>query len=146
MNRFEGTKKLVPALRSSSNSTPAASKTGNPSRLSTAVTNQFQHVNGNCIIRKPACRRSRVVAMKLMAPIVDATQKMPMLTIHNVWPGPWPGPETAPTALKGGYAVQPDSGAPPRMKNAASKTRKETAVSQKDTADSNGNAVCRATI
>ena len=78
-----------------------------------AVTSQVQQVSGMRISRMPLQRRSTVVAMKLIAPIRDAPQKIAMLVIQSVWPIPSPGPVIRPAPLSGGYAVQPDSGAPP---------------------------------
>ena len=61
----------------------------------------------------PLARRSSVVVMKFSAPSSEAMQKIPMLMIHRSGPAPWPGPAIWPSALSGGYAVQPASGAPP---------------------------------
>ena len=97
-----GTKKLVPALRSSNSRMPPASNTGNPRRLRIAVTSQFQQVNGICIMLNPGRRLSSTVAMKLMALSVDATQNTARLMIQSVCPPPCPGPATAPIALSGG--------------------------------------------
>ena len=95
-------KKLVPAMRSSSSSTPAASSTAKPSSPRIAVTSQVQQVSGRRIRDMPLPRRSMVVAMKLIAPISDAPQKIAMLMTHSVCPIPSPGPASGPTALSGG--------------------------------------------
>ena len=51
-----------------------------------AVTNHVQQVSGMRIRVMPLQRRSTVVAMKLMAPISEAPQKIAMLRIHSVLP------------------------------------------------------------
>ena len=91
-----GRKKLVPAERSSSNSTPPASNTPNASRIEIAVTNHAHTVSGMRISVIPGARKSIVVAMKFTAPRSDATQKIKMLTIHSVCPIPSPGPGLRP--------------------------------------------------
>jgi len=96
-----GNKELVPAVRSSSNRTPAASSTAKPSSPRMAVTSQVQHVSGMRIRLMPLHRRSTVVAMKLIAPISEAPQKIAILIIHRVCPIPSPGPDRRPTALRG---------------------------------------------
>src|ERR1017187_5248034 len=128
--RPPGMKKLVPTVRSRISSSPAASSTANPSSARTAVTSHAQQVSGIRISRMPWQRRSTVVAMKLMAPISEAPQKIAMLEIHKVWPRPSPGPVMRPAALSGGYAVQPDSGAPPCTKNADTMTTRARNVGQ----------------
>ena len=90
----------MPSVRSSSSRTPAASSTANPSRPRIAVTSQVQQVSGMRIRVIPLQRRSTVVAMKLMAPIREAPQKIAMLRIHRFWPMPSPGPVTRPAPLK----------------------------------------------
>ncbi len=100
--RPPGTKKLVPPTRSRSSSAPAASKTAKESRERMAVMNQLQQVSGSRRSESPRARRSSVVAMKLSAPSIEATQKMAMEMIHRVWPAACPGPAAPPTALSGG--------------------------------------------
>ena len=78
-----------------------------------AVTSQVQQVSGMRIRVMPLRAGRPVVAMKLIAPISEAPQKTAMLRIQSVCPMPCPGPAMRPTALSGGYAVQPASGAPP---------------------------------
>jgi hypothetical protein len=92
----------VPTVRSSSRSTPAASSTAKPSSPRIAVTSQVQQVSGMRIRLMPLQRRSTVVAMKLMAPISEAPQKIAMLRIHRFWPMPSPGPVSGPAPLSGG--------------------------------------------
>ena len=111
-----------------------------------AVTSQVQQVSGIRISLMPLQRRSTMVAMKLMAPISDAPQKMAMLTIQRVWPKPSPGPVTGPAPLSGGYAVQPERGAPPCTKKAATITTSARKVVQKDIMFSTGNAMSSAPI
>ena len=89
-------------MRSRSNSTPAANSTANPSNPRIAVTNQLQQVSGSRIMDMPLQRRSMVVAIKLIAPISDAPEKMAMLNTQRVCPNPSPGPARGPTALSGG--------------------------------------------
>ena len=95
-------KKLVPALRSSSNKIPAASSTPNASKPRIAVINHAHTVSGIRIKVMPGARKSIVVAMKFSAPSSDARQNSAMLTIHNVSPIPSPGPGISPSALNGG--------------------------------------------
>ena len=87
-----------------------------------------------------------MVAMKLMAPISEAPQKIAMLTIQSVCPKPSPGPDSGPTPLSGGYPVQPDSGAPPCTKKADTITTRATSVVQNDIMFSTGNAMSSAPI
>ena len=111
-----------------------------------AVTNQVQQVSGRRISDIPWQRRSMSVAMKLIAPIRDAPQKMAMLTIQSVCPKPSPGPASGPMALSGGYVVQPDSGGPPCTKKAATITTRARNVVQKDIMFSTGKAMSSAPI
>ena len=84
--------------------------------------------------------------MKLMAPIREAPQKMAMLAIQRVWPAPSPGPVMRPAPLSGGYAVQPESGAPPCTKKADTITTRATNVVQNDSMFSTGKAMSSAPI
>ena len=59
---------------------------------------------------------------------------------------PSPGPVSGPAALSGGYAVQPESGAPPCTKNAASITTSARKVVQNDIMLSTGKAISSAPI
>jgi hypothetical protein len=86
--RPPGTKKLVPALRSRSRRTPAASSTGNESSARMAVVNQDQHVSGILIKDIPRVRMLRSVVMKFRAPRSEAMQKMAMLVIQRFIPAP----------------------------------------------------------
>ena len=71
---------------------------------------------------------------------------MAMLVIQSVWPMPSPGPVMRPAPLSGGYAVQPDSGAPPCTKKAETITTRATNVVQKESMLSTGNAMSSAPI
>ena len=95
-------KKLVPPMRSSSSRAPAASSTANESKPRMAVTNHAQQVRGSFISESPRVRRSSVVAMKLIAPSMEATQKMAMENTQSVSPTAMPGPAAPPTAESGG--------------------------------------------
>src|SRR3990172_101635 len=97
-----GIKKLVPAVRSSSSRTQAASSTPNDSRLRMAVISQAHTVSGMRDKVMPLARRSRVVVMKFSAPSSAAMQKIPTPTTHSVCPAPCPGPAISPSALNGG--------------------------------------------
>jgi len=88
----------------------------------------------------PGARIFKVVVMKLMAPITDATQNSPMLTSHKSVPNACPGPAVV-IALSGGYCVQPAPDAPPGTKNAAINTKNESRVIQNPDALSFGNAI-----
>src|SRR5207237_5358494 len=146
-------KKLVPAMRSSINRMPPPRSTGNESKASTAVVNQAQQVSGMRIKDIPRVRMFKSVVMKFRAPSNEPTQKIAMLMIQRFTPAPCPGPATFPSALKGGYPVQPPIGptvplppahdepsevnhAPtvafPSAKIASSRTRKPTNVTQND--------------
>jgi len=67
-----------------------------------AVTNQFQQVSGMEVSAISGGRISITVAMMLIAPSSDPTQKMAMLNSQRVWPKPSPGPVMPPMALSGG--------------------------------------------
>ena len=67
-----------------------------------AVTSHVQQVSGMRIRVMPLQRRSTVVAMKLIAPISEAPQKIAMLRIHRFCPMPSPGPVSGPAPLSGG--------------------------------------------
>ena len=67
---------------------PAASRTAKPSSPRMAVTSQVQQVSGMRMNVMPLARRSTVVAMKLIAPISDAPQKIAMLITQSVCPVP----------------------------------------------------------
>src|SRR5580692_7705595 len=136
-----GTKKLVPPRRSHRISSNAAIRTENESRLRIDVTNQFQHVSGMRINVMPGPRSSITVAIMLMAVSSDEIENKPMLKNQRVWPSPSPGPAMAPSALNGGYAVQPESGPPPTARNDAISSVKDAAAIQKDARFNRGNAM-----
>ncbi len=94
----------------------------------------------------PLARRSISVVMKLSAPISDAPQKIARPTIHKVSPPPCPGPTISPSALNGGYEVQPPIGAPPATKNAQIMTISDTNVVQNESMFRTGNAMSAAPI
>src|SRR5437588_2549817 len=161
-------KKLVPAIRSSSKRMPPPSKTGNESSASTAVVNHAQQVNGIRIKDMPRVRMFSSVVMKFSAPSNEPMQKIAMLMIQRFTPAPCPGPATFPSALKGGYPVQPPIGptvplppaqadspsllnqAPmvafPSTKIADNKTRNPTSVTQNDIILRKGKAMSSAPI
>jgi hypothetical protein len=141
-----GRKKLVPASLSSNRRTPAASKTAKANRLITAVVSHPQHVSGIRSSDMPRVRISSTVVMKLIAPISEPAQKRAILTTHSVIPWPMPGPAIAPAALRGGYAVHPEIGAPPSTTNAEQSTRNDSAVVQNDSMFNRGNAMSGAPI
>ena len=105
-------KKLVPARRSISCSTPAASSGGNASSSRNDVTNCAQTKNGRRIQVRPLARSCTIVTMKLTEPSSDEVIRNTIPISHIVWPG-------AMTA-SGGYDVQPDCAAPPFWKKLAS--------------------------
>src|SRR5580692_6487186 len=141
-----GIKKLVPASRSSKSRMHAARSTPNASSPRIAVTNQVQQVSGSRPSVMPLVRRSISVVMKLSAPISDAPQKIANPIIHSVSPPPCPGPTISPSALSGGYEVQPPIGAPPETKNAQIMTMSETNVVQNESMFRTGNAMSAAPI
>ena len=110
------------------------------------VMNHAQVQMGMRIKVMPFARRSRVVAMKLSEPSNWPMQKIAMEITHRFCPQPSPGPASLPTALSGAYAVQPESGGPSGIKNAASKTTKPTKVTQKDIMLNRGKAISSAPI
>jgi len=110
----------------------------------TAVMNHAQVENGMRASDMPLVRRSSVVAMKFRAPSSCATQKMAIEIAHSVWPSPWPGPASFPTALRGAYAVHPDRAGPSATKNEEISTRNATSVTQKDVMLIRGNAMSSA--
>src|ERR1043166_5455078 len=105
-----GIKKLVPAMRSSSNRMPPPSSTGNDNNASTAVVNHAQQVSGMRINDMPFVRMFSNVVMKFNAPSSEPTQKIAMLMTQRFMPAPCPGPAIFPTALNGAYAVHPPIG------------------------------------
>ena len=94
----------------------------------------------------PLERMSMKVTMKLTELAMEAIQKMPMERIQRFCPVPSPGPASFPTALIGGYAVQPEIGGPSLTNNVARRTRKAASVVQNDSMFTNGNAVSSAPI
>src|SRR5882724_10709769 len=144
-NVTNGTKKLVPRLRSISSRIPAESSTPNASSPRIAVMNHDHTVSGMRIIDMPLARRSSVVVMKFNAPISDAAQKIAMLVIHRSAPNPSPGPVDW-TALNGGYPVHPCRGAPPVTKKAAIMIMNATKVVQNESMFRTGNAISGAPI
>src|ERR1700704_5414001 len=141
-----GMKKLVPATRSRISNKHAGSSTANASSAMQEVINHAQDEIGMRISVMPLVRRSSVVAMKFKAPSSDATQNSAMEIPHSVCPIPRPGPASEPTALSGGYAVQPEIGGPSGTKNAAIKTTKARNVTQNDIMLNRGNAMSSAPI
>src|SRR5207249_6597748 len=99
----------------------AASSTEKAPKMRNEFTNQAQQVSGKRIQLIPGARDLMVVVAKLIAPIAEPMQKMAMLTSHRSRPMPWPGPALA-MALSGASCVQPEVGAPPGTKKAASMT------------------------
>ena len=93
-------KKLVPAMRSSSNRIPPPRRTGNDNNASTAVVNHAQQVSGMRISDMPFVRMFKRVVMKFNAPSSEPTQKIAMLITQRFMPAPWPGPAILPSALK----------------------------------------------
>ena len=79
----------------------AGSKTANASRAMHEVMNQAHVTIGMRDKVMPLVRRSRVVAMKFREPNSDAIQNTNIEIPHKLWPTPWPGPASAPTALSG---------------------------------------------
>ena len=79
-------KKLVPARRSISCSTPAASSGGNASSSRNDVTNCAQTKNGSRIQVRPFARSCTIVTMKLTEPSSDEVIRKTMPISHIVWP------------------------------------------------------------
>src|SRR3954464_12501202 len=107
-----GRKKLVPARRSISCMTPAASSGGNASSSRNEVTNCAQTKNGSRIHDKPLARSWMVLPRELHEPSSDEVIRKIIPSSHIVWPGLM--------SESGGYDVQPDWAAPPRWKKLAS--------------------------
>ncbi len=76
-------KKLVPARRSISCSTPAASSGGNASSSRNAVTSCAQTKNGSRIQLRPLARSWTIVTMKLTEPSSDEVIRKIMPTSHQ---------------------------------------------------------------
>src|SRR5271155_478684 len=128
----EGRKKLVPALRSRISSTQAAKRTAKLSKLRIAVISQAQQVSGMRMSVMPLHRRSTVVTIKFKAPSKEPTQKSAMETAQRFCPIPSPGPALLPTALSGGYAVQPEIGGPSLTNRVATREHKAKNVTQNE--------------
>ena len=95
----------------------------------------------------PLHRKSTKVAMKLMAPIRDAPQKIADIEDPQVLSHALAGTgEATQRRLEGGYAVQPESGALPCTKNAATMTTRARKVVQNDIMFNTGNAMPSALI
>src|SRR5947208_4180955 len=139
-------KKLVPAFRSRIKSTQAANRTAKLSRLRIAVISHAQQVSGMRISFIPLHRRSRVVTMKFKAPSKDPTQKIAMDIAQRSCPIPKPGPASEPTALSGGYAVQPEIGGPSLTNRVATRQHKPRKVTQKESMFKRGKAMSSAPI
>src|SRR5262249_22710295 len=144
--RLRGMKKLVPPTRSRVSRTQPPNKTANDSRARTAVISQAQQVKGIRISDMPRARRSSVVEMKFSAPRSDPTQNRAIDITQSVWPRPSPGPAADPTALRGGYAVQPARGGPSLTKKVDISTRNPANVTQNDSMFNRGNAMSSAPI
>src|ERR1700676_2078357 len=125
-------KKLVPAFLSRISSKQAGSSTAKAINPMHAVINHAQVDAGMRMRVMPFVRRSSVVAMKFNDPSNWPMQNMAMEIPHMFCPQPRPGPACLPTALRGAYAVQPESGGPSGMKNAVIKIRNATNVVQND--------------
>src|ERR1700738_3029823 len=96
-----GTKKLVPTLRSNKSRIPAENNTPNASNPRIAVINQAQQVSGMRIMDMPLTRISSVVVMKFSALINAPMQNRAMLMTQRSAPAPSPGPADG-NALSGG--------------------------------------------
>src|SRR5262249_45295047 len=72
---------------------------------------RMAHTNSGmrCMVM-PGGRRFRIVTRKLIEPRMDELPRMITPISHRLWPN---GART----LSGGYAVQPESAAPPGVKN-----------------------------
>ena len=77
-------KKLVPAGAVEHQQHAGGEQHGETEQAEMAVTSHVQQVSGMRIRVMPLERRSTVVAMKLIAPIRDAPQKIAMLRIQSV--------------------------------------------------------------
>src|SRR5450631_1903039 len=105
------------------------------------VINQAQAVIGRRISVIPLVRMSSTVEMKFNEPSNWPMQKIPIAAAQRTWPVPCPGPAIEPTALRGAYAVQPESGGPSPTKNAETRTQKAVSVVQKDIMLKCGNGI-----
>src|ERR1035438_1308584 len=120
----------------------AGISTANAVKPMIEVMNQPQALSGSRIRDMPLQRMSSVVVMKFNEPNNWPIQKMPIEAAQRTTPRPWPGPPTAPTALKGAYCVQPPRLGPSGTKNAATITPKATNVTQNDTILQWGEGMC----
>ncbi len=81
-----GMKKLVPATRSMSCRTPAASSGGNARSSRKAVTSCAQTKNGRRMKVSPGARNWMIVTMKLIEPRSDEVIRKIMPISQYVWP------------------------------------------------------------
>ena len=98
--RPPGMKKLVPPMRSSSSKSPGRQQHRKRKQAQNGGEEPCPAGEGQFISESPRARRSSVVAMKLMAPSMDATQKRAMEMIQRFSPTAMPGPAAPPTALR----------------------------------------------
>src|ERR1700733_48724 len=110
----------------------AGINTANAVNPITEVMNHAHALSGSRIRDMPRVRMSSVVVMKFSEPSNWPMQKRAIEEAHRTTPNPWPGPATEPTALRGGYCVQPPSVGPSGTKNDATRTRNATNVTQND--------------
>ena len=117
-------KKLVPKYLSVSNMVTAPASTGMDAISRNAVIIQVHTNSGNCMKPMPGARMLNMVAIMLIAPMMEETPRKCTVKIRNGKPSPsW--------VIRGGYMVQPPAGAPPSMKKVASSMVKANGSIQK---------------
>src|SRR5688500_9135998 len=112
-------KKLVPATRSMSCMTAAASSGGNPSSSRNAVTSWAHTKNGRRKKDRPRARSWKMVTMKLTEPRSEEVIRNTIPVSHQVWPA-------VAVTDNGAYEVQPELAAPPGTKKLANITTPPT--------------------
>src|SRR5208283_5316571 len=121
-------------------------RTAKLNKLRMAVMSHAQQVTGIRMSVMPLHRKSTVVVMKFNAPSKEPTQKSAMETAQRFCPIPCPGPATLPTALSGGYAVQPEIGGPSGTNRVATNAQRAKNVTQNESMFKVGKAISSAPI
>src|SRR3569623_1192582 len=132
-------KMLVPKYLSVSSMVTAPASTGITAISRNAVISQVQVKSGILSRSIFGARRFRIVAMMLMAPMIE---ELPIMWIAKM------AKATAlpPWMDSGGYRVQPPAGAPPGMNRVHSSTVKANGMIQKDQLFMRGRAMSGAPI
>ncbi len=132
-------KKLVPKNLSVSSMVTAPARTGITAISRNAVISQL-HTNSGILSRStPGARRFRIVAMMLIAPMIE---EMPIMCTENTRQAT----DAPPCSASGGYIVQPPAGAPPGMNSVLSSNVNANGRIQNDQLFMRGRAMSGAPI